>query len=1769
MAEIIYGGVVNPHGPVDARGLCATSGDIYNISMAYVGMPVTTQDGNAYIVTEINGQGYPTNFRKDNPDLDYDEISHNVENSLSGWLDNMKSTLSGFLATIKSETITDLSNTSDNVSTEVTKYNKSVQSLEERINKLLISIGDIQETANYITDAKNRIIETKDLIQDRINSFNFEIANAKNKQEAALQAAKKEYEDALKESRDMIADAKNFYLENQNTLAERITQMRDEWENAVVEARELIDNKLEYAKQSLSAANATYQAVIDEKYNQYSDAVETFSTLAELKQNELDNKVQTAQAIINNAKNELDGAKIEIQNTKDYLDALVDSTGFSQVKIDEVLAQVQTSAWFADVSANTLNEAQQLIDGKTAEIITSAKSISDSAITKAVQDINASMGTLETTLRQEIPDMGSVTEMTNWWDVNKGEMQTVISRVNAIDQTVATTLANLDTEGISYLSERINAAEEAATSASLALSNLDGTIEAKVQSYNSEHFSDWENVVNAASGYMATSGSYLTTNGEGQTYENLVDLVNGVRSEALTSLQNASGLLSNYIDTVDVKAGSAETAMNWINTNQGIIGTVQEIQDAQRGFSEQINQFVKSGEVNTLISQKVDAASGSIMTEMSSYQTGVNNSLTSYRSEINTLSGQIDTVLEVVTPESLSSIQEFMNGAEAMKTEIYGRVSGDVSSLVNNTMSSYGYITSAELKDLNLNEFTNIESQIDTRLGTMRDSITSLTQNMNTTLETSLRAEIGGVENNFRSTIASASGNLTSEYISYVNTVSGDIKESMTTIINDVEGLSSAVSTFQTSYDAIRGSAETAYRYTTESAETKIQEAIDIANGAVTSVTQYIDIVNGHTTQINQITDSNNGIQATLLKKINPISGSLTSLESRLDTTEASISNAADWISNSGASKNHVEQEINALSATVKTSISAVSTAVTNSLEQIISDHGIDTIATNYNAVNSTLSTISSNLDTLSGTVKTLNEWKSATAETSFSTLQNSIEGVESRVQTTINKVSGDLTTFSSSTNTTLGTLETSLEQISTASATCFGYKATIDAAAASARTAIQRADLANASAVTIHNDVNAISGTVSQITSAVDEFNDKAASAGWTTEANGGASNVSSFATFADYLTSTITDARLNIDAAQKQIDLTVQEVNQNGMTISQISQTTNSISQLVENGDIAAGIVLAINNSESEIKLNADKIKLEGDTFVKNLNTSDLSLGKYVTEFKSDGTGQIGGGGLRWGGTGSLNIGGDYYEQIGAVSLSFPTKNYISSYTQSVNFTTELTDAKNSFSGIVTKLRNVNDVTSGMTAIQELRELQSLAYPSVADPSNKPYLYKVLEPNINSCLSAWETYLNSDKSANDLTAFTNSISNAETSIIQLYGNTQNNLSLSDFSNDLIVSYQFTKSDNYNDDVTVCFVDGFGNVIKSGVISGVNTTLTIEAPISKFGLDNAIIKAYSTKPCSVVRHIYINVNTPFYVKADSTVSQLNFTKELSEANSDYRLIGPVDFFYDGTYQVSRRTKDGGTYENVTIKGVYRGNDIENGIANLDVGDSLTLSNSKQPDSNGKYIGVKYFMNPNPYDDNGYRKAYILVQINKLSNRTSDASQNDIENDIELDYLREDNRNNTRRFRLHCTPEGYDGVGIHLDNSGKLTITDPSTDFLHEFVCSAETVDSQENTGVINYTKGDFINALAEHYTGTTYGDELYTNEGLFFRYRVMRGFFDAFTDAVRRYFVKNSTKLFKYNLEEVENVSEVMFNLTDEELNWLIYYMIYNDGACILDSED
>ena len=103
---------------------------------------------------------------------------------------------------------------------------------------------------------------------------------------------------------------------------------------------------------------------------------------------------------------------------------------------------------------------------------------------------------------------------------------------------------------------------------------------------------------------------------------------------------------------------------------------------------------------------------------------------------------------------------------------------------------------------------------------------------------------------------------------------------------------------------------------------------------------------------------------------------------------------------------------------------------------------------------------------------------------------------------------------------------------------------------------------------------------------------------------------------------------------------------VKNNHFELSQITQAANGISAITTNSSgVSAGIIMSINDDDSNILIHADKVEIDGELIAKSITGETLSLGAAdgtpTTMFYSDGSGFTANKSVKWDTDGNLTLG------------------------------------------------------------------------------------------------------------------------------------------------------------------------------------------------------------------------------------------------------------------------------------------------------------------------------------------------------------------------------------------------------------------------------------------------------------------------------------------------------------------------------------------------
>ena len=269
-----------------------------------------------------------------------------------------------------------------------------------------------------------------------------------------------------------------------------------------------------------------------------------------------------------------------------------------------------------------------------------------------------------------------------------------------------------------------------------------------------------------------------------------------------------------------------------------------------------------------------------------------------------------------------------------------------------------------------------------------------------------------------------------------------------------------------------------------------------------------------------------------------------------------------------------------------------------------------------------TITNLSLELDGIKGTITQQGQH--------IDTLENTVTGV----QTTLNAHEGTITSL----GTRLDTVEWTVTNV----------KSELDAAKGTITQQAQKIDTINGTISTVQTKLDAAEANITLQASKIDTVNRTLGDV--STRLDAANRTITSQATSIDQLNSSVTNVSNEINAQKASWTAKAEKLEADIAKIGELSVTPDmikaAIAQDAQNGGtIGASIILAINNSESEAVIDADKIVLNGDVIARAIKTGGLTIynsnNMAMTNLADDGSGFFAGGKLSWTKEGVLSLG------------------------------------------------------------------------------------------------------------------------------------------------------------------------------------------------------------------------------------------------------------------------------------------------------------------------------------------------------------------------------------------------------------------------------------------------------------------------------------------------------------------------------------------------
>lgn len=172
-----------------------------------------------------------------------------------------------------------------------------------------------------------------------------------------------------------------------------------------------------------------------------------------------------------------------------------------------------------------------------------------------------------------------------------------------------------------------------------------------------------------------------------------------------------------------------------------------------------------------------------------------------------------------------------------------------------------------------------------------------------------------------------------------------------------------------------------------------------------------------------------------------------------------------------------------------------------------------------------------------------------------------------------------------------------------------------------------QEVDSFKGSITSFGERIDVINQTVSTVSSTLDTVKAKAETA----------------ATWVDTNKDKVSSAISTIDGINATITASVEQKIGEEISTGKLQITPEKISAAIANGNgIGAVIMAAINDESSEVKIQADKIILSGETIVELLNSLRVVINNGASAFEKDGSGHLAQGNISWDASGNAEVKG-----------------------------------------------------------------------------------------------------------------------------------------------------------------------------------------------------------------------------------------------------------------------------------------------------------------------------------------------------------------------------------------------------------------------------------------------------------------------------------------------------------------------------------------------
>lgn len=427
------------------------------------------------------------------------------------------------------------------------------------------------------------------------------------------------------------------------------------------------------------------------------------------------------------------------------------------------------------------------------------------------------------------------------------------------------------------------------------------------------------------------------------------------------------------------------------------------------------------------------------------------------------------------------------------------------------------------------------------------------------------------------------------------------------------------------------------YIDTTNNKVNNVETTLDAANASIESLASSIDETNSTVTEARNSIDALNGRIDETVETINTVKGTVTEVSSTLDSIQGTITNQASNIDTLNNTITSASQEIDGIKGRINSIVENIDTqagVIVKLTSDIDSTAGaIRTLGTKIDDTNKTINNVKHEVDVNTASI---------------------LEIVESQ-----NNTNGSITTLSNRVSAAEGNIQSIGTRIDTIENTVTEYKEEIDLELGTVREGIQRTDTETGEVITIHQEMDATKGELNQLAQRVGTNTEEVTTL--KQEFNTTNGTITTLASNVENTKNIATGVKEQFDAFQASWKVQAEQIADDKISAANLEVTPEKIIAAVTNGKVGAAIIESINNDESNIKISADKIILDGEVIAEKLNSKRIIINNGASVFEPDGSGHIANGKISWDANGNFALGeGLTFNKEGQITglkiISFP---------------------------------------------------------------------------------------------------------------------------------------------------------------------------------------------------------------------------------------------------------------------------------------------------------------------------------------------------------------------------------------------------------------------------------------------------------------------------------------------------------------------------------